>query len=347
MRRTVRFATPLLLALAVLPGCRRDAATPDPEGALAASDTAEGGPVYGATGADNLRVTPVEIEVVDLPRGWDGIRIAALSDFHLGLWPESEGVARAAMALAAAQDPDFIALLGDYVARGGDYQALDRVLEPVRGRPIFAVLGHEDALDQTSGEDTIRARTVEALERSGVRVLVNARAPFERNGETAYVAGLEPFLARRPAWRQAEILSAVPGAPGTAVVLAHMPVVAVTFPTDRYPALLAGHTFCGDVEVPGTPRLRWVNTEIFPGTGPENRRIYRIRGATVFITCGIGHTYLPARSAAPPEVALVTLRRAGATQEDDEPVVDDQAQIDSLMEVFRPEARPDTAPPGN
>jgi uncharacterized protein len=348
MRRTVRLAVPLLIALLAAAGCRRGAAPIEPAAEAPEAAAAEG-PVYGATGADNLRVVPVEIEILDLPEGWHGLRFAAVSDFQLGLWPDNEAVARAAMELAAAQNPDFIALLGDYVARGDDYAALDRVLEPVRGRTVFAVLGNVDEIDDARGEDTIRVRTVEALERNGVRVLRNARAGFERNGDTAYVAGVEPYLARRPDWRRAEIYNQLPAGPRTAVVLSHMPVVAVTLPTDRYPAMIAGHTFCGEVEVPGTPRLRWVNTEVFPGTSdPETTRIYRIRGATVFITCGVGHTFVPARYAAPPEVAIVTLLAAGVAAPDPG-VADerDQAVIDSLMEVYRREAPEPAAETGN
>jgi uncharacterized protein len=338
MRSTARYAVPLLAALVAATACRRD---PAPAEAAAPAETPaveadRERTLYGATGVDNLRVVQVEIDIVDLPEGWHGLRIAAVSDFQLGLWPQNEAVARAAMEAAAAEDPDFIALLGDYVARGDDFAALDRVLEPVRGRVVFAVLGNEDEIDDTTRPDTLRPRVIEALERNGVRVLRNARAAFERNGDTAYVAGVEPYIARRPAWRRAEIFSAIPGAPGTAVLLAHMPVTAVTLPVDRYPAQLSGHTFCGEVEVPGTPRLRWVNSEIFPGSEPaDSRRIYRIRGATVFITCGVGHTFVPARFGGVPEVALVTLRAAGVETEVE--LEDDaDADLDALMEQYQP-----------
>src|SRR5687767_15315899 len=53
--------------------------------------------IYGATGADIVRVTPVEIEVIGLPAGWEGMRVAALSDFHLGLWAGNTAAARAAV----------------------------------------------------------------------------------------------------------------------------------------------------------------------------------------------------------------------------------------------------------
>src|SRR5688500_16661930 len=76
--------------------------------------------IYGATGAENVRVVPVEIEVVGLPAGWEGMRIAALSDFHLGMWAGNTATARAAVQRAVAERPDAFVLLGDYVSRGAD-----------------------------------------------------------------------------------------------------------------------------------------------------------------------------------------------------------------------------------
>lgn len=300
--------------------------------------------VYGVPASENVVVTPVEIELVELPAGWSGMRIAALSDFQLGLWPDNERVARAAVQRAVAERPDLIVLLGDYVARGGDYAALDRVLAPLKGRRVFAVLGNEDMAERSEGPDSTRIRTVQALERNGVTVLLDRRAPFARGGDTAYVAGVDPYVARRPDWRRAEIYGGLPGAPSTMLLLAHMPVAAVTIPTDRYPAMLAGNTFCGNVEVPGTPRLSWVNSEVFPGTPePATRRIYRVRGATLFITCGVGYSFVPVRFGHPPEVALITLRGVGVG-----PAGQDSARaapavnVDSLIQAFDPGERADT-----
>ncbi|HEU0054549.1 MAG TPA: metallophosphoesterase, partial [Longimicrobium sp.] len=267
--------------------------------------------IYGASSAENVRVTPVEIEVPNLPPGWNGTRVAALSDFHLGAWADNERTAAAAVRAAVAARPDLVVLLGDYVGRGDDFAALERVLAPLRGKRVMAVLGHDDEVERPEEPDTFRARTIAALERAGVQVLQNNRGRFARGGDTAYVAGVEPFTARRPDWRRAEIWGGMPSE-GTILLLTHMPVTAVTVPEGRFPAILAGHTFCGNVEVPGTPRLSWVNTEIFPNTpDPAHRRIYRVRGSTLFITCGVGYGFVPVRFGYAPEVALITLRGVG------------------------------------
>lgn len=300
-------------------------------------------PVYGATGADNVRVVPVEIEVVGLPNGWEGMRIAALSDFHLGMWGDNTATALAAVQRAVAERPDVFVLLGDYVGRGQDYGALERVLAPLRGKPVFAVLGNEDMEEDPQAPDTTLARVRQTLQGAGVQVLENRRAPFARGGDTAYIGGIDPYTARRPEWRQRDIFAGIPGGPQTPIILSHNPVAATTLPPDRYGAMLSGHTFCGQVEVPGTPRLSWFNTEVRPGTpDPARTRIYRVRGATLFVTCGIGFGYVPVRFGAPPEVAIITLRGVGGIA----PPGDSASaavNVDSLIQTYTPDSAADTA----
>lgn len=337
MRSTTRSLIVLVLALAAQ-GCRRGDTSADgglPDDTVRLPNPAD---VYGVSAEQNVVVTPVEMEVPDLPPGWSGMKIAALSDFQLGLWADNEKVALAATRRAAAANADLYVLLGDYVARGADYGAIDRVLAPLRGRTVMAVLGTADEVEDTQGNpDSARIRTIEALQRSGVTVLRDARAEFSHGGSTAYVAGLEPYLARRPDWKKSDTWYAIPGGPNTMIVLAHMPVTAVTLPPDRYPIMLSGHTFCGQVEVPGTPRLAWFNTTVLPGTAnPAKTRIWRIRGTTVFATCGTGYSFVPVRFGAPPEVALITLRAVGpARPATDSAAATPQPNADSLIRVFQ------------
>lgn len=307
--------------------------------------------IYGATGADIVRVTPVEIEVVGLPAGWEGMRVAALSDFHLGMWAGNTEAARAAVERAVAERPDIYVLLGDYVTRGQDYAALDQVLEPLRGKPVFAVMGDRDMLERSDEPDSTAIRTRAALRKNGVQLLENARARFIRRNDTAFIAGIDPYTARRPDWRRAEIFGGIPGGASTPLLLGHMPVAAVTLPTDKYPAMISGHTFCGQIEVPGTPRLTWLNTEVFPGTAnPGSTRIYRVRGSTLFVTCGLGFGYVPVRFGSPPEVAMITLRGVGGAAEADSVKAPAGVNVDSLIQSFTPdttgrnEAEGDSAP---
>lgn len=316
---SARRSLPWIAAALVLGACgANEGSAKGSREATQTADTAEIG--YGVTATENVRVVPVELEIPGLPPGWDGMRIAALSDFQLGLWPQNAEVAAAAVRQALALRPDLIVLLGDYIARGGDYATLERVLAPLRGRPVFAVLGNEDQLDDSDGTqiDSLQLRVTEVLRANGIVVLRNERARFVRGGDTAFIAGLEPYFSRRPPWRQSQILSAIPTSGTTPLLLSHMPAaIAATqqMVPDRYPAVVAGHSLCGPVEAPGTPRLVWLNTEVLPGAdAPATDRLRRIGNASLFVTCGVGHSYLPARFGGVPEVALITLRRPGGAE---------------------------------
>src|SRR5690606_14427368 len=65
-------------------------------------DTIAPASLYGATPAENLRLTEVELHVLGIPEGWEGMRIAAISDLQLDLWSGNEEVAAAAIAAAVA-----------------------------------------------------------------------------------------------------------------------------------------------------------------------------------------------------------------------------------------------------
>jgi hypothetical protein len=252
MRSTLR--TLLLLIAAALPAC--DDVRPEPA-ALAPSDSAarqeDPRAIYGATSAENVRVTPVEIEVADLPAGWNGMKIAALptsssaSGQTTSAWPPPPCAAR------LAEKPDVVVLLGDYVARGDDYAALERVLAPAARHPVFAVLGHDDEDDDPDGKpDSTQIRTLQALQRNGVRVLRNARAPLaatatRRTSRGGALYARAPRVAPGGDLRRHPGRAAHPAAPGA--LPRHGPVGAkgqVRRRPDR-PHL------CGRMEVPAPP----------------------------------------------------------------------------------------------
>jgi hypothetical protein len=57
-----------------------------------------------------------------------------------------------------------------------------------------------------------------------------------------------------------------------------------------------------------------------------------VRGSTLFITCGVGFSFVPVRLGAPPEVALVTLRGLGTVKRD---TTTSEANVDSLIQFYQ------------
>jgi hypothetical protein len=96
--------------------------------------------------------------------------------------------------------------------------------------------------------------------------------------------------------------------------------------------VIGGNTFCGTVEVPGTPRLSWLHQEALPGGAIEgNDRLFRVQGSTMLVACGLGYGFVPLRYGSAPEVPILTLRRVGAQL----PVAVEEAVSDTLIERFQ------------
>src|SRR5580704_11892188 len=92
-----------------------------------------------------VRVRTIDIPVAGLGAGFEGYRIAHLSDLHIGyLWPRPR--AERWIARLRDIDADLVALTGDYVASSTAFHLdIAEVLGAMRGRDgAFAVMGNHD-----------------------------------------------------------------------------------------------------------------------------------------------------------------------------------------------------------
>lgn len=289
--------------------------------------------LYGATPVENLWSPRYELEVLELPRAWDGARFAILSDMHLGPYPENEQVAAAAVRRSVESGADVILLLGDFLAAGDDVSVLRRVLSPLRGRQAVAVLGTLDVRT-----DSIEARVRSALTEVGIQVLSNSAVAVRRQGEEIRIAGLDPDVIGRSFSDQQFILAMLGEAGPTTILLTHSPALATRSPMGGFPIVIGGNTFCGSVEVPGTPRLSWLHTVALPGASiPSSDRLFRVQGSTVVVACGLGYGFVPIRFGAAPEVPILTLLRVAPRAA----VAAEEAIEDTLIQRFQGPA-PDT-----
>jgi len=114
---------------------------------------------------------PEEVDIVELPLalprvapGFDGYRIVQISDIHMGTWMTSDRLA-VIVDLVNAQNPDLIAITGDFVAYTvkhtmEDLTPLKRLSAP---DGIVAVLGnHDHATDPEAIRESLFSCTQEA-----------------------------------------------------------------------------------------------------------------------------------------------------------------------------------------
>jgi uncharacterized protein len=241
-------------------------------------------------------VRRLDVHVDRWPERLDGLRVAVISDLHTGApWVDAKRV----VSKANAERPDLIALVGDYadpsvplgkpVAPEAVAEELGALRAPLG---VFAVLGNHDWYHY--GE-----RVPRALRKAGLEVLENDAVAVEHEGEVLWVAGLADMRERDA---DVPVALAMVPAQQALIVLTHDPDM---FPSlrDRAQVVLAGHTHGGQV---GLPLLRRAAAPSRRGyTGGEVRE----GSGYMYVSRGVGTTGLPIRLAAPPEIAVLHLRR--------------------------------------
>lgn len=326
-------------------GAEPDGASARPAEAAASTgmpwETLPADSIYGASPVENLVVRQVELDLAGIPAGWEGMKIAAISDLQLGLWEGNREVAGAAVTRALAQQPDLVVLLGDLLGAGRDTAQLSQTLAPLRGRPALAVLG-----DRDTRTDSLEAAVERTLAGLGIRVLKNGSVPFVHGGDTAAIAGVDPGLASMPEGDQLWVLGQL-GSGRLGLLLAHSPALAARAPRGRFPGALAGGTFCGRIEVPGTTRLSWLADGPLSDAGtPGLPQIFRLGRTVLYVTCGTGYGFVPIRYGAAPEVSLITLRDTGRRAAAGPDPAQDTTSIDTLIERYQRTDTTTAAEPG-
>jgi predicted MPP superfamily phosphohydrolase len=245
-----------------------------------------------------LKVRRIDVPLERWPRALDGLRIAVVSDLHTGAPHVDERKVERVVAKVNAAGPDIVALVGDYADPSGPFaqpvapEAVAAILGGLRAPlGVFAVLGNHDW-------HHYGGRVPDALRKAGIEVLENDAVAVERGGEVLWVAGLADMRERRA--DETVALAMVPA--GQALIaLTHDPDM---FPRlrDRADVTLAGHTHGGQVNIP------LLRGQIAPTShGYTGGEVREGRGY-MYVSRGVGTTGLPIRLAAPPEIALLTLR---------------------------------------
>lgn len=240
------------------------------------------------------------------PPGWpatcDGLRVAVLSDLHVGSPFNGLDKLQRIVDLSNRAQPDVVLLAGDYVIHGvpGGRFVPPEESAPWMGRivaraGVYAVLGNHD---WWLGGPRVRA----ALEDAGIPVLDDAGTPVVAGACRFWLAGIGDLWEGTP-----DVPAALAGAADGDPVLAftHNPDLFVDAPA-RIGLLVAGHTHGGQVYLP------IVGRPVVPSKYGERFAIGHIveDGRHLFVTSGLGTSIVPARFRVPPEISVLTLRSA-------------------------------------
>lgn len=252
----------------------------------------------GWTRIENVRLT--------LPRltpAFSGMRIAQISDIHMGGWMNRE---RFADVIRAAKDqkPDILLLTGDFLighsfttSSEESLQDIIEVLSPlVRSIPSFGVLGNHD---YWTNANAVR----DMLKSCGVIDLSNSIFTLARGSETLHLCGVDDVWEGEV--RLEETVAKLQDN-SAAILLAHEPDFAdVSAATGRFDLQVSGHSHGGQVVVPfyGPPILPYLGRKYPSG-------LYQVGTMFQYTNRGVGMIDPGVRFNCPPEITVFTLEAA-------------------------------------
>jgi predicted MPP superfamily phosphohydrolase len=245
--------------------------------------------LVAAAFADSLWLEPNWIEVthhqVSAPFATP-LKIAHLSDLH------SSGIGlreQRLLKFLAWEAPDVIVITGDILASGGDYGASGEILSRLHAPlGVWLVKGNRENWHRPPNEN-------EFFRALGVTLLVNKGAEI-RPG--VWLAGLDDPWSGRP-----DLEAALAGIPDRdySIALFHSPLY-FEQSAGRYQLALAGHAHGGQVRLPFLKPL-WLPG----GIGRYVEGWFEKNGSRMYVSRGIGTSFLPIRFDCRPELAIITL----------------------------------------
>lgn len=239
-----------------------------------------------------------DIRIPNLPPDLDGLRLVQLTDIHMSPFLSRQDLDRA-VAMANEAKADIALVTGDLITQSGD--PLDACLESLtRLRATAGVYGcmgnHEiysEAEEYVAGQGA----------KLGMRFLRKQNALLRFGAAQLNLAGVDYQSRFKPYLVGAEKLKA---GGAVNVLLSHNPDVFPVAAGMGYDLTISGHTHGGQVNV----EILHQNLNVARFFTPYVDGLYEEAGASVFVSRGIGTIAMPIRIGAPPEVALLRLRRA-------------------------------------
>ena len=255
----------------------------------------------------SLVLTRLEINSEDIPKSFDGYRIAHISDLHNASFGKGN---RRLLALVSNAKPNMIAITGDIVdSRHTRLDvATDFAQKVARIAPTYFVTGnHESRFEEA---DNI----LKTLESFDIRVLRNRATTLKQQGDEILLAGAEdPTFAHSenfPYDNDAIVSSALDDLlpkdkTHYTILLCHRPELFEVYKNKGINLALTGHAHGGQIRLPFfgglfAPKQGFLPEYVSDLTQQDN--------TSMVVSRGLGNSLFPLRLFNTPEVVLITLK---------------------------------------
>jgi len=247
-----------------------------------------------------LDVEQIKLKLPRLSPKFSGIRIAQISDIHLGGWMNNERLTQV-VETVIAQAPDLVVMTGDYVIGHNWHGDVNSTLSVLREEfskltsqfLTLSVLGnHDHWLDAES----VRA----SLNTCGVLDISNDVHTINSGGFKFHIAGVDDVYVNRDNLNL--VLEKLPEQ-GASILLVHEPNFAdLSSETGRFDLQISGHSHGGQVVLPfiGPPILPRL-AEKYPSG------LYKVKNMYQYTNRGVGMTNPTIRFNCRPEITVFTI----------------------------------------
>ena len=251
-----------------------------------------------------LRYSVLEVELDGLPPELDGLRIAHLSDFHLGVVSPGRRATREAVRWVAERRPDLVCVTGDLVSRRRGLPELRERLRELA--PCYVVLGNHDfAISRDPFSQPVDPAEFAGIE--GVTLLTDESIEVVSRGCRVQLVGVDPRTYDR---REAHPEALIDESTSLWILLCHFPGIVRRMPQGVFALVLSGHLHAGQIVVPLPGRkLRLAHLRAHPVEG-----LYRFGRTVLHVSPGLGTTFVPFRFFARPEVTELVVRSRPPTE---------------------------------
>ncbi len=273
--------------------------------------------LYGiAWGRFNFIVRRSNVEFKNLPSKFDGFKIVQISDFHIGSFLTHQEKVEEVVNLVNAQNPDLILFTGDFVNNvSEEADKFISVISKLKSKyGNYSILGNHDYGEYVPWSSMEKKaenlkRLISLQQEMGFKVLLNSNDKVHIGDEYITLIGVENWgLPPFPQYGDIKKATEGVGIESFKILMSHDPThwdEQILGYTD-IDLTLSGHTHGAQfgIEIPG---WRWSPVDLrYKRWGG----FYREGNQTLNVNTGIGFIGFPGRVGMPPEVGLITLKKA-------------------------------------
>lgn len=270
-----------------------------------------------------IEVTSAEITSSRIPAGFDGYKIAQISDFHISSFDadKDKQFFNDLITRIREQKPDIIVFTGDLVSmRAAEAYPFRNALARLTaetGIPLYSILGNHDYADYMRGfDDQRRKQDVDSLiaiqQQAGWTMLNNQSTYIYNKEDSIALVGVEN-IGEPPFSVYGDLSKAMESVGGKdiadsifTILLSHNPIHwrSEVIPHTHIDLTLSGHTHAMQFKIGNWSPSKWKY--------PEWSGLYQEEGQYLYVNTGLGCVGPSVRIGVKPELTILTLHAASS-----------------------------------